>query len=88
MFGSVARPNYYRLVSFSYGPRPCDWNLCLVDGGSFDILAFADFWEMVDHPERAMPGFWMEEREDPNAEMIPWIGVVVLDPDGKERYIG
>jgi len=31
-----------RMISFTYGPKLSDW----------------EFWDMVDHPERTMPGAW------------------------------
>jgi hypothetical protein len=44
-----------RLSTFTYGPSPCDWQFWVTE-----VLdeSFAEFWDMVDHPERAMPGAW------------------------------
>jgi hypothetical protein len=44
-----------RLSTFVYGPSPCDWQFWITE-----VLdeSFAEFWDMVDHPERAMPGAW------------------------------
>jgi hypothetical protein len=47
-------------VIFRYGPTPSDWKLWLIE--QMDD-SFWEFWDMVDHPERAMPGYW-DERFD------------------------
>lgn len=46
---------------FDYGPTPADWKFrFIVD----DKLPWADyareFWDMIDHPEYALPGGWVE----------------------------
>jgi hypothetical protein len=47
-----------RLINFTYGPEPGDWRLWIEP-----VMPnyFIQFWEMVDHPERTMPGAWEEE---------------------------
>jgi hypothetical protein len=49
-----------RLISFTYGPSPDDWEFCFVELDDY----FADFWYMVDHPEAGMPGAWDEIYDD------------------------
>ena len=44
-----------RLISFNYGPQLDDWKIFTSE--EFPSL-FLDFWTMVDHPERAIPGAW------------------------------
>jgi hypothetical protein len=46
--------------TFIYGPTAADWKFWLIE--QMDD-SFWEFWDMVDHPERAMPGYW-DERFD------------------------
>ena len=41
-----------------YGTNPEDWSFWIAPKIS---RAFSKFWGMVDHPERAMPGAWLED---------------------------
>ena len=52
---SFLRIVYIRLLSFSYGLQLENWKLCM--GDDFPCL-FMEFWNMVDKPERAIPGAW------------------------------
>lgn len=44
-----------RLISFTYGNEVSDWRLWITP--AFESW-FWEFWDMVDHPERAIPGSW------------------------------
>jgi hypothetical protein len=46
-----------RLISFVYGPSSCDWQFWVTE-----VLdeSHTEFWDMVDHPERGMPGAWSD----------------------------
>lgn len=50
-----------RMLGFTYGRRPEDWTLLWEQSGD----AYAGiFWDMVEHPERQMPGAWQIDGSD------------------------
>jgi hypothetical protein len=49
------------LIRFKYGPKPSDWQFWLIEQMDNSL---AEFWDMVDHSERAMPGAWDESFDD------------------------
>jgi hypothetical protein len=57
----------YRFLGFDYGPEPADWKFRITAENArfWDALTyFSEFWDMIDHPERAMPGAWSDEFDD------------------------
>lgn len=49
-----------RIIAVTYGPQVEDWDVWF--SNPFDEWA-GEFWDMIDHPERAMPGAWEYEVE-------------------------
>jgi hypothetical protein len=49
---------HFRLAHFTYGPLPGDWKFYFVQEWCIGSDWLVEFWEMVEHPERAMPGAW------------------------------
>jgi hypothetical protein len=47
--------------TLNYGSRLQDWEFWLIPPMD---NSFREFWDMVDHPERVMPGYWDDESED------------------------
>jgi hypothetical protein len=47
------------LVSFCYGPEVEDWRVWFGWEDEWEEF-FVEFWGMIEHPERAMPGAWNE----------------------------
>ena len=56
----VKNPCLY-LVSFTYGPRPQDWNF-VWDAFVEDFAG--EFWQLVEPPPVRIPGAWVDEDED------------------------
>jgi hypothetical protein len=55
---------YYQMgfsISFEFGPKPSDWHFWIIEEMDSSL---EEFWNMVDHPERAMPGAWDERFDD------------------------
>jgi hypothetical protein len=48
-------------IRFKYGPKPSDWQFWLIEEMDNSL---AEFWDMVDHPERSMPGAWDDRFDD------------------------
>ncbi|KAK1500445.1 hypothetical protein CABS01_10169 [Colletotrichum abscissum] len=47
-----------RLVSFTYGPEPGDWNLVW----SLEAEEYAgEFWDLIENPPLRVPGAWVDE---------------------------
>jgi hypothetical protein len=49
-----------RLINFIYGPEPNDWIFW------FEPVIeeyFMDFWRMINHPEKTMPGAWEDDSD-------------------------
>jgi hypothetical protein len=57
--GSQLEPIYsrIRLLSFTYGDSPSDWNFWVTE--AMDD-SFAEFWDMIDHSQLAIPGAWCD----------------------------
>ena len=49
------RRNGSGMIGLAYGPRPADWWIWYDHPG--DLFA-GTFWDMLEHPERAIPGVW------------------------------
>jgi hypothetical protein len=49
---------YFRLSNFTYGPLPGDWKFYFVQEWYMGSDWLVEFWDMVEHPERAIPGAW------------------------------
>ncbi|KAI9692629.1 MAG: hypothetical protein M1820_009506 [Bogoriella megaspora] len=58
MAGEILR---LRVIGFERGSKPEDWRLWL--SNALDEWA-GDFWDMIEHPERAMPGAWGKDEDD------------------------
>ncbi|KUJ20770.1 uncharacterized protein LY89DRAFT_730786 [Mollisia scopiformis] len=56
----------YKLTGFDYGPQLSDWRFYITEDMGHIDRYFRDFWDMIDHPERAMPGAWIEEFNEEN----------------------
>lgn len=58
----------YRLVSFTYGSRVEDWKFYIHP--IFPPWS-EQFWDMVEHPERLIPGAWTDDESHPRHDW-PW----------------
>jgi len=52
------RRSIQMLITFVYEEEVSEWRFWFVE-----VMedAFAEFWEMVEHPEKAVPGAWDED---------------------------
>ncbi|KAK1528305.1 hypothetical protein CPAR01_12863 [Colletotrichum paranaense] len=56
-FEGMIKPSV-RLVSFTYGPEPGDWNLVW----SLEAEEYAgEFWDLVENPPLHLPGGWVDD---------------------------
>jgi hypothetical protein len=59
--------HHSRVLLFQQGPQPEDWNLFVSDmREEYAYECCGDFWDMIEHPERMMPGTWCENAPDFN----------------------
>jgi hypothetical protein len=65
-FEGTALPRMAFSFNFSYGSRPEDWKFWLIP---MMDNSFTEFWDMVDHPERAMPGYWDDDESEDGSEL-------------------
>lgn len=57
----------FRVLLFQQGPQPEDWNLFISDmREEYASECCGDFWDMIEHRERMMPGAWCENAPDFN----------------------
>jgi hypothetical protein len=50
----------YKLITFDHGAEPSDWNFWFREDQFWIDIYFRQFWDMIDHPERMIPGAWNE----------------------------
>ena len=61
----------FKVIAIDYGLKADDW--CLWLSNPLDEWA-GEFWDMIDHPERAIPGAWHQDSlQTPQPVMIPWL---------------
>ncbi|KAK5111287.1 hypothetical protein LTR85_012182 [Meristemomyces frigidus] len=59
LYSGDGLPRWYsKTFGLSYGPQPQDWHFWWQHPG--DEYA-GEFWDMIDHPERTIPGAWDDE---------------------------
>lgn len=83
MSAQVPYTKYY--INFTYGAKPNDWNFWFIEMMDNSLL---EFWEMVDHPERAIPGAWDESRDNwYNESRHPWCDEDRMDDDLVDKAV-
>ncbi|KAM3067763.1 hypothetical protein ACMFMG_011498 [Clarireedia jacksonii] len=64
----------WRLLSFTYGPTPEDWEFRLVhytwDDEYYRYQAVQQFWHMAENPERNIPGAWGDDFDDTEYDWV------------------
>ncbi|KAK5163363.1 uncharacterized protein LTR77_010736 [Saxophila tyrrhenica] len=63
-------------VGLAHGSRPSDWYLW--DKHPGDVFAGL-FWDMLDHPERAMPGAWEDTTTNEHLDYVEFCATLELD---------
>ena len=63
-YGDCWLPERYmscRLLNFTYGEAPEDWYIWISEVGDERV---SEFWRMIEHAGKQMPGAWIEESEN------------------------
>lgn len=68
---------HVKVYQIKYGANPSDWHLWVAHAG--DCYA-GEFWDMLEHPERTLPGAWIDDEEtravfdpDPSKHRESWV---------------
>lgn len=59
-YAAFAPSRHFQFIGFEYGAQPSEWNIRIIETSNIKYTAFREFWEMVAYPERAIPGFLMD----------------------------
>lgn len=75
---------HINVYQIAYGAKPSDWHLWEAHPG--DCFA-GIFWDMLEHPKRALPGAWVEEESlslEPSQERPSWALNKNNDPEDSD----